>query len=64
LDAPKCTKKSPGERLIRRGRMTYFKKQYSEISTPRRMMDSLTLLALLELDIHEYRLHGTSISQT
>jgi hypothetical protein len=44
--------------------MTNFKKQYSEISTPGRMMDSLALLPLLELDVHEYRLHGASISQT
>jgi len=28
------------------------------------MMDSLALLPLLELDVHEYRLHGASISQT
>jgi hypothetical protein len=63
LDNPSVHKKSPGEHLIRRGRITNFKKQYSEISTPKRMMDSLTLLPLLELDVHEYRLHGVSISQ-
>jgi hypothetical protein len=28
------------------------------------MMDSLTLLPLLELDVHDYRLHGAFISQT
>ena len=63
LDHPSEHKKSPGERLIRRGRIIYFKKPYSEISTPRRMMDSLALLPLLELDMTEYRLHGFFIYQ-